>query len=38
VIGACAAVLSVMVIALPVPVIVNNFTMFYSHAQVKYKC
>ena len=32
--GSLCAVSGVMVIALPVPVIVNSFTLYYTHAQV----
>ncbi len=34
VIGALCALAGVLTIALPVPVIVSNFSMFYSHTQV----
>lgn len=33
-IGALCALAGVLTIALPVPVIVSNFSMFYSHTQV----
>ncbi|XP_015794776.1 potassium voltage-gated channel protein Shaw-like [Tetranychus urticae] len=36
-IGALCAVAGVLCIALPVPVIVSNFTMFYSHTQAREK-
>ncbi|XP_074593807.1 potassium voltage-gated channel protein Shaw-like [Brevipalpus obovatus] len=36
-IGALCAVAGVLTIALPVPVIVSNFTMFYSHTQAREK-
>ena len=34
VVGSFCALSGVLVIALPVPVIVSNFSMFYSHTQV----
>lgn len=37
VIGALCALSGVLTIALPVPVIVSNFTMFYSHTQAREK-
>ena len=33
-VGAFCALAGVLTIALPVPVIVSNFSMFYSHTQV----
>lgn len=37
VVGALCAISGVLTIALPVPVIVSNFTMFYSHTQAREK-
>ena len=36
-VGAVCAVTGVLVLALPVPVIVNNFALYYSHAQARLK-
>ncbi|VDD97179.1 unnamed protein product, partial [Enterobius vermicularis] len=36
-VGSLCAVMGVLTIALPVPVIVGNFAMFYSHAQARDK-
>ena len=33
-VGAMCAMAGVLVVALPVPVIVSNFAMYYSHTQV----
>ncbi|XP_036359393.1 potassium voltage-gated channel protein Shaw-like [Octopus sinensis] len=37
IIGAICSLCGVLMLALPVPVIVNNFTLYYSHAQAKLK-
>lgn len=37
VIGSLCAISGVLMIALPVPVIVNNFNLYYSHAQARLK-
>lgn len=36
-VGALCAIAGVLTISLPVPVIVSNFTIFYSHAQARSK-
>ena len=36
-VGVICAITGVLTIALPVPVIVSNFTLFYSHAQARDK-
>ena len=36
-VGAACAITGVLTIALPVPVIVSNFSMFYSHTQARAK-
>ncbi|KAK3577887.1 hypothetical protein CHS0354_014560 [Potamilus streckersoni] len=36
-VGACCAISGILVIALSVPVIVNNFTIYYLHAQARDK-
>lgn len=38
VIGSLCAISGVLVIALPVPIIVNSFTLYYTHAQVSIIC
>lgn len=37
IVGALCAISGVLTIALPVPVIVSNFTMFYTHTQAREK-
>uniref|UniRef100_A0AC35UAA5 Ion_trans domain-containing protein n=1 Tax=Rhabditophanes sp. KR3021 TaxID=114890 RepID=A0AC35UAA5_9BILA len=37
VVGSFCAIMGVLTIALPVPVIVSNFSMFYSHSQAREK-
>jgi hypothetical protein len=37
IVGAMCAVCGLLMLSLPVPVIVNNFTLYYSHAQAKLK-
>ncbi|ROT67312.1 Potassium voltage-gated channel protein Shaw [Penaeus vannamei] len=37
VVGALCAIAGVLTISLPVPVIVSNFSMFYSHTQARSK-
>lgn len=37
IIGSVCALMGVLTIALPVPVIVSNFAMFYSHTQARSK-
>jgi potassium voltage-gated channel Shaw-related subfamily C protein len=37
IIGAICALMGVLTIALPVPVIVSNFAQFYSHTQARAK-
>lgn len=36
-VGSVCALMGVLTIALPVPVIVSNFAMFYSHTQARAK-
>lgn len=36
-VGSLCAVMGVLTIALPVPVIVGNFAMFYSHVEAREK-
>lgn len=36
-VGSLCAVMGVLTIALPVPVIVGNFAMFYSHIEAREK-
>lgn len=37
IVGSLCAVMGVLTIALPVPVIVSNFAMYYSHTQARAK-
>ena len=37
IVGILCAVCGVLIVALPVPVIVNNFALYYSHAQARMK-
>ena len=37
VVGTICAVCGLLMLSLPVPIIVNNFTLYYSHAQAKMK-
>jgi hypothetical protein len=37
IVGGCCAITGVLTIALPVPVIVSNFAMYYSHTQARSK-
>ncbi|XP_063727365.1 potassium voltage-gated channel subfamily C member 4-like isoform X3 [Symsagittifera roscoffensis] len=37
IVGALCAICGVLTISLPVPVIVNNFTLYYNHAQARLK-
>ncbi|XP_046375574.1 potassium voltage-gated channel subfamily C member 1-like [Haliotis rufescens] len=37
IVGAICALCGLLMLALPVPVIVNNFTLYYSHAQARMK-
>ena len=36
-VGGCCALMGVISMALPVPIIVSNFTLFYSHVQARNK-
>ena len=36
IVGCLCAVCGVLTVALPVPVIVSNFAMYYSHTQVRF--
>lgn len=36
-VGDLCALVGVLTISLPVPVIVSNFSMFYSHTQARFK-
>lgn len=37
IVGAVTAIIGVLTLALPVPVIVNNFALYYTHAQARQK-
>ena len=37
IVGAVCALCGLLMLALPVPVIVSNFTLYYTHAQAKMK-
>ncbi|PIK38224.1 putative potassium voltage-gated channel subfamily C member 1 [Apostichopus japonicus] len=37
IVGAITAIIGVLTLALPVPVIVNNFALYYTHAQARQK-
>ena len=37
IVGGCCAISGLLFMALPIPVIVNNFTQFYSHAKARQK-